>query len=263
MPAAPMLACAARASDAAWLRSPPRARRCRAGAGRAPWYACRPAKRRPPSGGAARRRAARAARRRAAGAPQRPWPTSTSTKTSIVAAGRAVAARARRSMPSDRVDGDRQADASGQRGDARELVLVDHLVADVDVVDAARRRAPRPRSPSARRRRPRRPRSAAARSSRSCASSRAAAGARRGRARSRPCAGDVALHRVEVDDERRRVDRLDQMRRGRRARAPRLMRLRSARRGTVGQSPSLRVVERAAVEVRVVAPADQREALAG
>ena len=57
MPAAPMLACAARASDAARCDAAARSslsRRCWA----EPWYACTPAKRRPPSAARARRRAA-------------------------------------------------------------------------------------------------------------------------------------------------------------------------------------------------------------
>ena len=81
------------------VRSPPRARRRRAGAG--PRRGT-PARRR----SAGRLRAARARRRAAParrppppGTPQRPWPTSTSTKTSIVLPA-AATARASRSMPS-------------------------------------------------------------------------------------------------------------------------------------------------------------------
>ena len=267
MPAAPMLACAARASDAACCDAAARSaspRRCWA----EPWYACTPAKRRPPSAARARPRAARAGRRpppaqRRSG-PGRRRPRRR-RRSSLPRRRRSASREPLDAL--DRIDRDREPDALGERGDARQLGGVDHLVRDVDVVDAGRGerlglarlldadadRAGRLCSVAmvallcifacGRRRTPCCARTPPWR--RDCAPS------RRGRRRARACRSI-------------RPDR----RRGGRAGAVRLVVLTS--RGPLMSPPGhgravafAGVVERRAVEVRGVAPADQGEALAG
>jgi len=110
----------------------------------------------------------------------------------------------------NRIDRDRQPDAFGERGDARQLGSVDHLVRDVDVVDAGggeRFRLARLLDADA----DRAGLSLHPRDRRALVHLRVRPQPDAVAARERRHGGEVSLHRVEVDDERRRVDRLDRI----------------------------------------------------
>ena len=207
MPEAVMLARAPSASEAAWCDAASRSatpRRCWP----PPWYACRPAKTQAAVGRRVRDDPVRERAGRRGATPQRPWPTSISTKTSIVA----PLPRHRRRQPLDpfgRVDRDRQP-RPGRPARRRAPAWPGRSLRwRCRCRRCRRRRAPPPRWSSGRRRQPPRRRAAAARSPRTCASSRAAGAARRARRANVGHGREVAVHRVEVDDERRRVDARD------------------------------------------------------
>jgi hypothetical protein len=141
----------------------------------------------------------------------------------------------RRREPLDadqRVDCDRETHARRERGDTCELGRIDHLVRDVDVVDAHGGErfgfARLLHADADRARGALQPRDGRALVHLRVRPEAHAVLAREGRHRR-----EVLLHRIEIDDKRWRVDRLDRVAASDR-RDPH-----SAARGTVGQSPSL------------------------